>query len=544
MDAVNIYPSNNDTVTTICKDLIRDNEIYNEIFSRASDRTQEASSSAPAYILGPAFAGPISEKIIPHFPYNISVRPIYQRKNTESARFDWGIWNEGITISAWYHSDSGGQNLTLLWRNWVGRMEECCSEKWEMLGIKEAILMSKSSITLHEGLFAAALLFWSPSINAFVFPEGFMTPTIEDVFALVGLPPDGMDCHPDMFKDYMRSNPSCLYAFGGDDVNSYPSFSCCQYGTVINEYCNSKEPVDIEEEISFYHVWICRILTCTVSKKNVKHFFCIAQCLVNGRKVALAPFFLGEVYNAMFRYCEAPSSGLGGPVWFIQIWLYAYFSSLAPSPKIFPEPITYGQMWMEGRYQDKIPTFDECFDVFSRISKEEGPQSLSPKRRDPQSFRPFSERKYGPREFREFDSLEPSASTLASYLVARDLLVIRYKIYFFEAYTPVFASRQLGFIQAIPLPPFWTANDPWHTRERFKAKTLREKMELGNSKMKNFNPVPYKVVCDATQNFDSWYGSYIIGYNMPGDLSDALNAWHPNFIIRSAVRVFLPFPFF
>ena len=57
----------------------------------------------------------------------------------------------------------------------------------------------------------------------------------------------------------------------------------------------------------------------------------------------------------MFRCCETPSSGLGGPMWFIQIWLYAYFSSLAPSPKISPKPITYGQVWMEGHYQDKIP---------------------------------------------------------------------------------------------------------------------------------------------------------------------------------------------
>ena len=162
-------------------------------------------------------------------------------------------------------------------------------------------------------------------------------------------------------------------------------------------------------------------------------------------------------------------------MWFIQIWRYVYFSSLAPSPKISSKPIMYGQVWMEGHYQDKIPTFDECFDVFSRISNEEGPQSLWPKRRDPQSlwpkrrdsqsFKPFSERKYVPGEFREFDSLEPSVSILASYLVAHDLLVIRYQIYFFEAYTLVFASRQLGFIQAIPLPPFWTANDPWHTRD-------------------------------------------------------------------------------
>ena len=83
MDAMNEYPSNNDIVTTICKDLIKDNEIYNDIFSRASNRTQEASSSTATYILGPTFAGPISEKIIPHFPYNISIHPIYQRKNIE-----------------------------------------------------------------------------------------------------------------------------------------------------------------------------------------------------------------------------------------------------------------------------------------------------------------------------------------------------------------------------------------------------------------------------------------------------------------------------
>ena len=302
-----------------------------------------------------------------------------------------------------------------------------------------------------------------------------MTPTIEDVFALVGLPPDGMDCHPDTFKDYRRSNPSCPYTYGGDYMRSYPSYSDCPYGSVVDVYCKNSGPIRIKEEISFYHVWICKFLTCNASKRNVKYFFCIAQCLVNDRKVALASFFLGKLYNTMFRCCETPSSGLGGFMWFIQIWRYVYFSSLAPSPKISPKPIMYGQVWMEGHYQDKIPTFDECFDVFSRISKEEGPQSLWPKRRDPQSlwpkrrdsqsFKPFSERKYVPGEFREFDSLEPSISILASYLVAHDLLVIRYQIYFFEAYTLVFASRQLGFIQAIPLPPFWTTNDPWHTRD-------------------------------------------------------------------------------
>ena len=96
-------------------------------------------------------------------------------------------------------------------------MQEHRSEKWKMLRIKEAILISTSYISFHPELIVAALLFWSPS-NAFVFPEGFMTPTIEDVFALVGLPPDGMDCHPDMFKDYKRSNPSCLYTYSGDDM--------------------------------------------------------------------------------------------------------------------------------------------------------------------------------------------------------------------------------------------------------------------------------------------------------------------------------------
>ena len=70
-----------------------------------------------------------------------------------------------------------------------------------------------------------------------------MTPTIEDVFALVGLPPDGMDCHPDTFKDYRRSNPSCPYTYGGDYMRSYPSYSDCPYGSVVDVYCINSGPV-------------------------------------------------------------------------------------------------------------------------------------------------------------------------------------------------------------------------------------------------------------------------------------------------------------
>ena len=66
-------------------------------------------------------------------------------------------------------------------------------------------MTSTNGVPINPVLLPAIILFWSPALNSFVFPEGFITPTMEDVFALLGLPLDGLPldgimCHPNMNK--------------------------------------------------------------------------------------------------------------------------------------------------------------------------------------------------------------------------------------------------------------------------------------------------------------------------------------------------------
>ena len=63
---------------------------------------------------------------------------------------------------------------------------------------------------------------------------------------------------------------------------------------MIDKYCRKIGPLEYKEELTFYHTWICKFLTCSVPKRNVKFFLCISKCLADDLKVALATFFLAS----------------------------------------------------------------------------------------------------------------------------------------------------------------------------------------------------------------------------------------------------------
>ena len=45
---------------------------------------------------------------------------------------------------------------------------------------------------------------------------------------------------------------------------------------MIDKYCRKSEPLGYKEEPTSYHVWICKFLTYSVSKRNVKAFLYIS----------------------------------------------------------------------------------------------------------------------------------------------------------------------------------------------------------------------------------------------------------------------------
>ena len=64
---------------------------------------------------------------------------------------------------------------------------------------------------------------------------------------------------------------------------------------MIDKYCRKSGPLGYKEELTSYHVRICKLLTCSVSTGNVKDFFFTSKCLANDVKVALATFFMGKL---------------------------------------------------------------------------------------------------------------------------------------------------------------------------------------------------------------------------------------------------------
>ena len=75
----------------------------------------------------------------------------------------------------------------------------------------------------------------------------------------------------------------------------YQSCSKLLYGQMFDKYCRKSGPLEYKEELMSYHIWICKFLTCSVSKRNVKDFFCTSKCLADDVKVALPTFFLGKL---------------------------------------------------------------------------------------------------------------------------------------------------------------------------------------------------------------------------------------------------------
>ncbi|KAL0000149.1 hypothetical protein SO802_019751 [Lithocarpus litseifolius] len=186
-------PPSNQNLRKIYDDLVADHTIFPGILFSSTTPTRalrDPTHSSRRLVLGLAIFENFPEQMSPLFPDNIAVRPAYQKQNIK-----WGEWSSLVCPETW-----GETSQLSAWKGWVNRMQSRCDKKWWDLGIREAIMTSKNGVLVNPVLLPAAILFCSPALNSFVFPKGFMTPTVEDVFALLGLPPNGIMCHPNMDK--------------------------------------------------------------------------------------------------------------------------------------------------------------------------------------------------------------------------------------------------------------------------------------------------------------------------------------------------------
>jgi hypothetical protein len=227
-----------------------------------------------------------------------------------------GPWDNDMSFEPWPVPNP-------IWHTWVDRMHLGLKDKWVDLGICEAILTSKSLAKANPPLIAALTTFWSTTSNTFVFSKGYMSPTLYDVFAMLGLPSDGIAIHHDFEFKYSET----VVIDKTEPALAYTRFLAKHRKT-------GDAIITFEEEVCFYLYWLCKFLINVSSKRIVNYYILIALALANNNKLASGPFFLGIVYRTMYTACNEPKSSTGGPLWFIQLWAYAYFPQLAQKPNL------------------------------------------------------------------------------------------------------------------------------------------------------------------------------------------------------------------
>ena len=109
------------------------------------------------------------------------------------------------------------------------------------MGLHQLIKMSKIGQTFQSNILCAAMRFWVPSVNSFVFPFGLASITLRNVFLLIGLLVIGPDA-PCLIN--IEDTNLIKYSAASTDFSSYHSL--IQYRVK-----NTSEPLE-KEHVEFF----------------------------------------------------------------------------------------------------------------------------------------------------------------------------------------------------------------------------------------------------------------------------------------------------
>ncbi|CAN4117222.1 unnamed protein product [Withania somnifera] len=463
--------------------------IFDEIFVRTP-------RSPCKFILGPCFKNAISTELSPHYPLAEGEKLLLH-----SAEPDWS--KDKTTLKAW-------PKVSGSWIDWVDRVEKEKWEVWKSADIYDAIQLSKHDIPMDKNLLYASLCYWSISTNSFHFRFGMMGPTVLDIVALTGLRPHGEDVRIPLGMDKLAR-----------DFPEYGKIKECLTYCKFLDLSMGAVPVTEEEHISFLVMWLCRYLFCDSSITMIEQCTKLALALAKGKKLALAPFVLSNLYHSCTNIVRGEFDDARGPFWILQLWLQAYFPEHQPLTSDDGNPLTYGHGLAGGVLRPK--TFNQYFLFFNKCSSRTASQ-----------FMPFLSRKYGPEWFKR--SLDPYFQKLnrtelrdiwASYLIARG---IPYSIQLgksskctcgIEYYSPNQFARQFGMRQAIPFNQ--SPNDLSVRKENFQSVDGIEETKSRFYQLKRkFSFVPFNVNPSSTELFDFWWSTYMKNRDKTTTATDVL----------------------
>ena len=162
----------------------------------------------------------------------------------------------------------------------------------------------------NESLLIAASYFWSDTLNAFVFGHGPASPTLANVLMLTGLDiSTADDNHLYDRKPERKVEPRNIGGWSGY-IQKYRKIGL----------------VGQREHAVFLNMWLDKFVFCGQSVGPTSVYLSAAKILADGGRFSLGQYFLGSVYHLLHQVAEKlllgqPIGNLGGPLWFINMWL-------------------------------------------------------------------------------------------------------------------------------------------------------------------------------------------------------------------------------
>nr|BAD01210.1 aminotransferase-like protein [Oryza sativa Japonica Group] len=193
---------------------------------------------------------------------------------------------------------------------------------WDEIGIGQALALTIANSAKDEPLMAAATYFWSNTINAFLFNQGPMTPTLIDITMITGL-------------DVTSSaNPMSINIKNQFDLKTKSIGGWFGY---VAAYMGQGS-VTPREHVAFLLMWLEKFLFCGSSCGPTTNWQFVAEALESKKEFPLGKILLGYLYqmlnNASARIAVGSVVGAGGPWWLLQTWLNLIVMKVVNRPSI------------------------------------------------------------------------------------------------------------------------------------------------------------------------------------------------------------------
>ncbi|KAM1831415.1 hypothetical protein ACFX13_021514 [Malus domestica] len=312
--------------------LSRECDQHQKILDRSSIKNIrfENDMSTVHQILGPLFKATIPPTITGLLQEHC-LTPLLQG-------FEWSRWEAAKPQGSW-------PSTTTTWATWVVRMERLFGEKWKILGIYDAILLSSMDIVPDKELLLAALCFWCSATNTMVLPLGPIGPTILDITAILGTSATGIPIdatlsgHPsniDLKTLFDRRAFETLNSDGHipsrDEIQKLHK-NFLNYNTLYLHFAGrGEEDLREGEHEAFLFYWYNKYICCTKSNKCLVENMPVAEALASGRVLALSSNILAHLFRCLAEATlHTVDPHQNGPLWVFQLWLQVYFASLRPA---------------------------------------------------------------------------------------------------------------------------------------------------------------------------------------------------------------------